>query len=414
MRALITGGAGFIGSHLADLLLSQGHSVIALDNLSTGRHKNIEHLLGRTDFEFVLGSILNADLVDDCVSRADVVFHLAAAVGVNLIVEKPLESLATNIRGSEIVIEKAHKHGTKILVTSTSEIYGKNTSDRLGEEDDRILGSPLKSRWSYSEAKAIEEILAYTYYRQKGLPTYIVRLFNTVGPRQTGHYGMVIPRFVSQAIRGEPVTVYGDGDPDPLLLLRRRRREGAARPGRAPRGRRSRLQHRRQRARSRSRTSRAGSSSWPAPTARSATSPYDEAYEEGFEDMQRRVPDTTRARGAHRLRAHGRPRRHHQHGDRVPALLMELGTGRVRRRVPRLPRAGVGADARSCSGWRCGGRSSTCRTSARRRPRRCPTWAAWPSCWRSPSRCWSPGWSPTRPAAWAPWRSSWASACCSP
>src|SRR6476469_1697922 len=211
MKALVTGGAGFIGSHLADLLLEQGHSVIALDNLSTGQHRNIEHLIGRSDFEFVLGSILNADLVDDVVSRSDVVFHLAAAVGVNLIVEKPLESLATNIRGSEIVMEKAHKYAAKVLVTSTSEIYGKNTSDRLGEEDDRILGSPLKSRWSYSEAKAIEEILAFTYWRQKGLATYIVRLFNTVGPRQTGHYGMVIPRFVSQAIKGDPLTVYGDG-----------------------------------------------------------------------------------------------------------------------------------------------------------------------------------------------------------
>src|SRR3954453_15369405 len=211
MKALITGGAGFIGSHLADLLLEQGHSVIALDNLSTGQHRNIEHLLGRPDFEFVLGSILNADLVDDVVSRSDAVFHLAAAVGVQLIVQKPLESLATNIRGSEVVFEKAHKYGTRVLVTSTSEIYGKNTSDRLGEDDDRILGSPLKSRWSYSEAKAIEEILAYTYHRQKGLSPYTVRVFNTVGPRQTGHYGMVIPRFVNQAIRGEAITVYGDG-----------------------------------------------------------------------------------------------------------------------------------------------------------------------------------------------------------
>lgn len=212
MKALITGGAGFIGSHLADLLLARGDQVIALDNLSTGRHENIEHLLGRKDFEFVLGSILNADLVDDVVGRCDTVFHLAAAVGVDLIVKQPLESLTTNIRGSETVFEKAHKHGKRILVTSTSEIYGKNTSDRLHEDDDRILGSPLKSRWSYSEAKAIDEILAYTYWKEKGLETVIVRLFNTVGPRQTGSYGMVIPRFVSQAVRGEAITVYGDGD----------------------------------------------------------------------------------------------------------------------------------------------------------------------------------------------------------
>jgi UDP-glucose 4-epimerase len=295
MRALVTGGAGFIGSHLADLLLEQGHSVIALDNLSTGRHQNIEHLLRRTDFEFVLGSILNADLVDDCVSRSDVVFHLAAAVGVELIVERPLESLATNIRGSEIVFEKAHKHGAKVLVTSTSEIYGKNTSDRLGEEDDRILGSPLKSRWSYSEAKAIEEILAYTYYRQKGLPTFIVRLFNTVGPRQTGHYGMVIPRFVSQAVRGEAVTVYGDGsqtrcfcyvgDVVRALVALVEHPEAVGRVFNIGGQGEVSMEELAQRV-----IERAGSDS------KIRFVPYAEAYEEGFEDMQRRVPDTTRAR----------------------------------------------------------------------------------------------------------------------
>lgn len=211
MRALITGGAGFIGSHLADRLVERGDQVILLDDLSTGRLANIEHLDGCEDVEFLLGSILNADLVDHAVSRSDVVYHLAAAVGVNLIVERPLESLMTNIRGTEIVVEKSHKYGKRIVVASTSEIYGKNVSDRLSEDDDRILGSPLKSRWSYSEAKAIDEILAYTYWREKGLETVIVRLFNTVGPRQTGSYGMVIPRFVSQALRGEPVTVFGDG-----------------------------------------------------------------------------------------------------------------------------------------------------------------------------------------------------------
>ena len=163
MRALITGGAGFIGSHLADYLLDRGDQVILLDDLSTGRLANIGHLNGRADVEFVLGSILNSDLVDNVVSRVDTIFHLAAAVGVNLIVEKPLESLMTNIRGTETVVEKAHKHGKRVLVMSTSEIYGKNTSDSLSEGDDRILGSPLKSRWSYSEAKAIDEILAYTY-----------------------------------------------------------------------------------------------------------------------------------------------------------------------------------------------------------------------------------------------------------
>jgi UDP-glucose 4-epimerase len=293
MRALVTGGAGFIGSHLADHLLAHGHQVMVLDNLSTGRHSNIAHLLDRPDFEFSLGTVLNADLVDDLVGRADVVFHLAAAVGVQLIVEKPLESLATNIRGSEIVFEKAHKHGSKVLVTSTSEIYGKNTSDRLHEDDDRILGSPLKSRWSYSEAKAIDEILAYTYWRQKSLPTVIVRLFNTVGPRQTGHYGMVIPRFVNQAIRGEPITVYGDGKQtrcfidvsDVVSTLLRLIEEPEAYGRVFNIGGQDEisiedLAHR----------------VIAAADSRSKVRyvPYDEAYEEGFEDMQRRVPDTSR------------------------------------------------------------------------------------------------------------------------
>lgn len=294
MRALVTGGAGFIGSFLTDHLLERGDQVIALDNLSTGRFENIEHLDGRKDFEFVLGSILNADLIDDLVSRSDAVFHLAAAVGVQLIVQKPLESLATNIRGSEIIFEKAHKYGTRILVTSTSEIYGKNTSDRLKEDDDRILGSPLKSRWSYSEAKAIDEILAYTYWREKGLRTVIVRLFNTVGPRQTGHYGMVIPRFAHQAIRGEPLTVYGTGEQTRcfcyvgdvikalVALVENPRACGQV-------------------------FNLGGQQEISVVElaekviARSESSskikyvPYDEAYEEGFEDMQRRVPDITRA-----------------------------------------------------------------------------------------------------------------------
>ena len=211
VKFLVTGGAGFIGSHLVDRLSLAGNSVIVLDDLSTGRHDNLRHHAESNSVEFVLGSILNEALVDDVVRRVDVVLHLAAAVGVNLIVERPLESLATNIRGSEIVLEKCHKYGRKVLVTSTSEIYGKNTSDALSEEDDRILGSPLKTRWSYSEAKAIEEVLAHAYWRQKGLPTLIVRLFNTVGPRQVGHYGMVVPRLVQQALLNEPLTVFGNG-----------------------------------------------------------------------------------------------------------------------------------------------------------------------------------------------------------
>ena len=294
MKALITGGAGFIGSHLADRLLADGHQVVVLDDLSTGRYENIEHLLGRPDFEFVLGSILNADLLDDCVARCDTVFHLAAAVGVQLIVEKPLESLATNIRGSELVFEKAHKYNTRILVASTSEIYGKNTSDRLGEEDDRILGSPLKSRWSYSEAKAIDEILAYTYWRQKGLRSVIVRLFNTVGPRQTGHYGMVIPRFVNHALRDEPLTVYGDGtqqrcfcyvgDIVDALVKLIETEEAYGQVFNLGGSEEVSIMTLAERV-----IARAGSSS----TIR--VIPYDEAYEAGFEDMERRVPNTDRA-----------------------------------------------------------------------------------------------------------------------
>lgn len=293
MTSLITGGAGFIGSHLADALLEKGERVIALDNLSTGRYANIEHLLHRPDFEFVLGSILNADLVDDLASRADQIFHLAAAVGVKLIVEKPLESLATNIRGSETVFEKAHKHGTRILVTSTSEIYGKNTSDRLHEDDDRILGSPLKSRWSYSEAKAIDEILAYTYWKEKGLETVIVRLFNTVGPRQTGHYGMVIPRFVSQAVRGEPLTVYGDGSQTRCFCF----------VGDVVRG----LIDLMKEPEAYGKVFNIGGqqeisiaelaqkiADLSGSTSKIRYLTYEEAYEEGFEDMQRRVPDISR------------------------------------------------------------------------------------------------------------------------
>lgn len=295
MRSLITGGAGFIGSHLADSLLARGQAVIVLDNLSTGVYDNIVHLLDRPDFEFVLGSILNADLVDDLVARCDTVFHLAAAVGVELIVEKPLESLQTNIRGSEIVFEKAHKYGKRVLVTSTSEIYGKNTSDRLKEDDDRILGSPLKSRWSYSEAKAIDEILAYTYWKEKGLETVIVRLFNTVGPRQTGMYGMVLPRFARQAVLGQQVTVFGDGsqtrcfcyvgDVVGALVDLSEHPEAYGKVfnvGGVDEISIEDLAHRI--------IALAGSDS------KIRYVPYDEAYEEGFEDMQRRVPDTTRAK----------------------------------------------------------------------------------------------------------------------
>lgn len=294
-KVLVTGGAGFIGSHLVDALVGRGDSVVILDDLSTGRHDNLRQHIGNPNVEFVLGSILNEGLVDDTVRRVDTVFHLAAAVGVNLIVERPLESLATNIRGSEIVLEKCHKYGRKVLVASTSEIYGKNTSDLLNEEDDRILGSPLKSRWSYSEAKAIEEILAFSYWRDKGLPTVIVRLFNTVGPRQVGHYGMVIPRFVEQALRELPITVYGDGTQSRcfchvqdvttalLGLMDSIESEGKVFNVGA------------QREISMVDLARAICAQVGSPSSLTFT-PYDQAYEFGFEDMKRRVPDTQRVR----------------------------------------------------------------------------------------------------------------------
>ena len=295
MRALITGGAGFIGSHLADSLVERGDRVVLLDDLSTGRLANIEHLNGRPDVEFVLGSILNSDLVDHVVSGVDAVFHLAAAVGVNLIVEKPLESLITNIRGTETVVEKAHKYGKRTLVMSTSEIYGKNTSDSLSEDDDRILGSPLKSRWSYSEAKAIDEILAYTYWREKGLETVIIRLFNTVGPRQTGSYGMVIPRFVGQALKNQPITIFGDGTQTRCFCHVSDIVNGVLALSEHPEavGKVFNLGGDQEVSISdlaRQVIELVGSESELEYIS------YDAAYEEGFEDMTRRVPNTTRAR----------------------------------------------------------------------------------------------------------------------
>ena len=211
LHHLVTGGAGFVGSHLADALIARGDTVTVLDDLSTGRSANLDQHKSNPSLTFVEGSILDMPLVNSLVAKVDHVFHLAAAVGVFNIVQNPLKSLSTNIRGSENVLEACAKNKVPVLVTSTSEIYGKNTSDALGEEDDRILGSPLKVRWSYSEAKAIEEVLAYSYWHSEGLPARIVRLFNTVGPRQVGFYGMVVPRFIQSAIKNEPITIYGDG-----------------------------------------------------------------------------------------------------------------------------------------------------------------------------------------------------------
>jgi UDP-glucose 4-epimerase len=212
MRILITGGAGFIGSHLTDRLVADGHQVTILDNLATGRKENLSAHLGGGSVTFIEGSILDLPLIDGLVKETEYAFHLAAAVGVFNIVNHPLDSLMTNIRGTENVLEAAHKYGKPVFVTSSSEVYGKNISDSLRESDDRILGAPVTLRWSYSEAKAIDESLAYAYWVEKKLETRIVRFFNTVGPRQLGAYGMVVPRFVQFALKNEPITIYGNGE----------------------------------------------------------------------------------------------------------------------------------------------------------------------------------------------------------
>jgi UDP-glucose 4-epimerase len=211
LKFLLTGGAGFVGSHLLDQLVDRGDSVIVLDDFSTGRKENIAHHSQNKAVEVIEGSILDAGLVDKLVNKSDRVFHLAAAVGVFNIVKYPLESLTTNIKGSENVFEACLKHKKPVLITSSSEVYGKNTSDLLREDSDRVVGAPQKIRWSYSDAKAIDEAMAIALNQQKGLETRIVRLFNTVGPRQIGRYGMVVPRFVEAALKNEPLTIYGTG-----------------------------------------------------------------------------------------------------------------------------------------------------------------------------------------------------------
>jgi len=290
---LITGGAGFIGSHLVEALLSRGDSVVAFDNLSTGRLRNLDHLGHHPNMRFVHGSVLDELAVDELMHKCDVVVHLAAAVGVKLIVEEPLRSFTTNIRGSEIVIESAFRHRRPILLASTSEIYGKNTDVPLREDEDRILGTPTIARWAYSTAKAVDEILAYAYHRERGLPTTVVRLFNTVGPRQSPAYGMVVPRLARQAVAGDPLTIYGDGTQSRCFchvsdvvhalvgLL-----DNPAAVGNV------------YNVGSREEISILGLAERIIERAKSSSTiqliPYDEAYPVGFEDMQRRVPSTDR------------------------------------------------------------------------------------------------------------------------
>ena len=293
MRYLVTGGAGFIGSHLSDALLARGDEVTVLDDLSTGDPSNLAEARHAPGFRFVEGSILDHPLVTGLAAQADVVVHLAAAVGVKLIVERPLESLITNIRGTEIVLDATAAAGCKILITSTSEIYGKNAAGPVKEDDDRVLGSPFKARWSYSTAKAVDEILAKAYWRDRGVPAIVARLFNCVGARQTGAYGMVVPRFVRQALVGEDVTVYGDGEQRRcfchVLDLVRALVALLDHPDAVGDVFNVGAQHEvSMNDLARIIVEMTGSSS------RIVHIPYDEAYEEGFEDMERRVPDTSR------------------------------------------------------------------------------------------------------------------------
>jgi UDP-glucose 4-epimerase len=290
---LVTGGAGFIGSHLTETLLESGNEVIVLDTLATGRVANLEAVRENPKLTFIQGSVLDELAVDQAVRSCDVVVHLAAAVGVKLIVEQPLYSLTTNIKGAITVLEAAHRYRRKVMVASTSEIYGKNNSSSLNEQSDRILGSPAVARWAYSTSKAVDEILAYAYHRERGLPTIVVRLFNTVGPRQSPAYGMVVPRLVRQAIAGEPLTVYGDGTQtrcfchvsdvvDALVrLLNDDRAVGDVfNVGASDEISIEQLAHRV--------ITATGSSSAVVHM------PYEVAYEVGFEDMSRRVPDVTK------------------------------------------------------------------------------------------------------------------------
>lgn len=291
----MTGGAGFVGSHLADCLVASGHSVLIVDDFSTGRRSNIEQLEALRAVEVVHGSITDELLINRLMSRVDGCFHLAAAVGVDLIVKRPLESLTTNVRGSEVVLAAAEYFGVKTLVTSTSEIYGKNTSSSMREDDDRVLGSPLKVRWTYSEAKAIEEALAYTLWTQSGLPTVIARLFNTVGPRQTGSYGMVIPRFVHAALSNSDVTVFGTGDQSRVFCHVSDAVAGLTALWNDPRAHGDVFniggtQEISMQALAEKVIALTGSRSRITHIA------YDEAYEPGFEDMQRRVPATDKIR----------------------------------------------------------------------------------------------------------------------
>ena len=290
MKVFITGGAGFIGSHLADALLAAGHQVSVLDDLSTGQMSNIDPLVGRRGFDYKIGSVIDEPLVVEMVDRSDVTVHLAAAVGVRLIVEQPVHTIETNVHGTEVVLGAVGRKKKKVVIASTSEVYGKSGKVPFAEDDDLTMGATVNSRWAYACSKALDEWLALAYWREKNVPVVIARLFNTVGPRQTGRYGMVLPNFAGQAVRGEPITVYGSGEQSRcfahvkdvvaalIKLIGTPQAVGQvynigsdrevtinklAEMVRSAAGSKSEIRH----------------------------VPYAEAYAEGFEDMQRRIPD---------------------------------------------------------------------------------------------------------------------------
>ena len=293
MRALITGGAGFIGSHLSEALLDAGHEVEILDNLSTGSINNIAHLKGRAGFGYHIESVNNEPLLAELIDRADVVFHFAAAVGVRLIVEQPVHTIETNVHGTEVVLKHANKKKKLVVLASTSEVYGKSNDVPFREDSDLVLGATAKHRWAYACSKAIDEFLALAYWKERKLPVIIVRFFNTVGPRQTGQYGMVIPNFVRQALAGEPITVFGDGTQsrsfthvsDVVGALITLMKEPKAIGQVVNIGNTEEVTIRALAERVRT---LAGSSS------SIRLIPYDQAYESGFEDMPRRLPDLSK------------------------------------------------------------------------------------------------------------------------
>lgn len=293
IKALITGGAGFIGSHLSEKLLAAGQHVTIIDDLSTGRFENIQPFTNHENFEFAIEDISNRNVMDRLVSECDVIYHLAAAVGVNLIVSSPIRVIETNVTGTEVVLQTASRYRKKVLIASTSEIYGKSTKTPFSEEDDRILGPTVKSRWVYSTSKALDEYLALAYHKEVGLPVVLFRLFNTVGPRQRGQYGMVIPRFVTWALKGMPLKVYGDGqqtrsfanvsDVTDAIMQLGDSQEAEGQVFNIGSTEEVTILQLAERV-----IERTGS------TSPLEIIPYDQAYEEGFEDTRRRLPDTSR------------------------------------------------------------------------------------------------------------------------